>query len=131
MFSKKYGQALVVLRLKRYLIIYSYAAVTAIWLAVVIKTNHEQLPPLETCFDGLCILEAVTQEVLEKAVFWKIQHNSLCAGVSFFSKAAGFLRANTFLMKYLRVTVLSRYPEELLRKFLKNSQENTREEVLF
>ena len=51
-----------------------------------------------------------------------------CAGVSF---SIRLIHENTFVMEYLQVTASSRSSEELFRKYLKNSQENTPEEVLF
>ena len=51
-----------------------------------------------------------------------------CAGVSF---SIRLIHENTFVMEYLQVTASSRSSEELFRKYLKNSQENTPEEALF
>ena len=50
-----------------------------------------------------------------------------CAGVSF---SIRLIHEDTFFMEYLQVTASSRSSEELFRKYLKNSQENTPEEVL-
>ena len=51
-----------------------------------------------------------------------------CAAVSF---SIRLIHENTFFMEYLQVIASSRSSEELFTKYLKNSQENTPEEVLF
>ena len=133
---RKIREALVDYGLKRHLVYYTYAAswVVTIWLAAAIKANHEQLllwreSLYESCRPEPFVWRYCAKGCSEK--FCKIHVKHLCRSL-FFDKAAGYYVRTPFFMGYIRTTASSRYPpEELFRKFLKNSSGNTLKESLF
>ena len=133
---QKARESLVVYWLKRYFIVYLWATslVTTIWLVADFQANHEQIHSIEKQLPWKLKIRISRPEVFCKTGFWNFCkiHKIVPVPASPFQKDCRLLGESICFKEYVRTTASARYPlEKLIRKFLKNSQENTLEKVLF